>query len=98
MPDAPSSARVCAPSVLAAVTAVRRLDQHPRAVARRESPRVRIASHYQDAGEALARRQRAQHVLEHRAEQRPALALAEHARQTLLGVLQILDRHHRPQA
>src|SRR5262245_39447112 len=41
----------------------------------------------------IGRRERAQHVAQHRARELAALADREHARQPLLGVRQILDRH-----
>ncbi len=78
------------------VAAIFRFDQHPRAIAGGQTLGFGIAGHHQDAGEPFAPGERAQHVLQHRGEQRLALDGVQRFGQTLLGVLQILDRQHRP--
>ena len=80
------------------VAAILRLHQHPRAVAGASrcasGSRVTIRM----PARPVARGERAENVLQHGAEQRPALAGAEHAGQALLGVGRSLTgtTAHRP--
>ena len=80
----------------AGMAVARAVGDDARTEARGERRRLRVERHDQDAGKALGAGDGLQHLAHHHLDQRAALGRREQGGEALLGAVQLLDGHDRP--